>query len=197
VSVVPCATVASGFASGAARNAMFPVGVSALSTTGPPPGGAVDVAPARTGPGAAEAPRAGAVVAWGIRADAATSPPLAFRAVPLDLAEAVFRRSVLEVRAVSVDARSSEDFRIHPSRETFAHPAGALPDATATEVPASSEATLFADVAPRTRTMADRLPTRGDALPRRADRRARSTKPSIVTLAYAPRVSSTRTAVPG
>jgi hypothetical protein len=137
------------------------------------------------------------VLAWGGRAEAATSPPLAFRAAPLDLAEAVVRPPLFEERAVSLDGRSSDDFRIHPSRETFAHPVGALPEATATVVPASSEATLFAVVAPRARTTAARLPTRGDALPRCADKRARSTKPSIVTLAYAPRVSMTRTVVPG
>src|SRR5262249_34353512 len=153
---------------------------SALST--PAPAGAVDVTPARTDPGAA-APRAGAGVTCGAWAEAATSPPLAFRAAPLDLAEAVFRRSVFDEPAVSAEGRSSDDFRIQPSRETFAHPAGALPDATATVVPASSEATLFAVVAPRARTTADRFPTRGAALPRCADRRARSTKPSMVTFA--------------
>src|SRR5689334_3190598 len=198
VSVAPCATVASVFASGAARNAMFPVGVRVLSVTGLAPTGAVDVAPTRTGAGAGDAPRAGAALGpWVGGADAATSPPLALRAVPLDLAGTVVRLSGVDEWAVSVDGLSSDDLSTHPSRETFAHPAGAFAEATATVVPASSDATLLAVAAPRTRTTAARLPTRGDELPRCAANLARSRKPSIVTLAYAPRVSRTRTDVPG
>jgi hypothetical protein len=113
----------------------------------------------------------------------ATSPALALRAELFDFADAVVRLSVLGERAVSVDARSSEDLRIHPSRETLAQPAGALLDDNATVVPASSDARLRAVLAPFARTTADRLPTRGDDLPRCAVSRDRSTKPSIETFA--------------
>jgi hypothetical protein len=109
----------------------------------------------------------------------ATSPALALRAEPFDFADAAARLSVLEERAVSVEARFSDDFRIQPSRETLAQPAGALAVDNATAVPASSDATLRAELAPLARTTADRFPTRGDALPRCEDSRDRSTKPSI------------------
>lgn len=118
--------------------------------------------------------------AFTARAVAATSPPLALRdPESLGLAEP----RVMDARvlvAADVD-RSSDDVRTQPSRVTEAQPVGAGPDPTTTLVPASSEATLRADVPPRARTMAARLPTRGDAAPRCDDSLARSTNPSIDT----------------
>jgi hypothetical protein len=157
--------------------------------------GAVDVPPASMGAAGAFAAAAGAGFALGAD-DEATSPALALRAASRDLGVDV-RPSPAELRAVSAAARSSEDFRTQPSRETFAHPAGALPVDTDTLVPASSDATLRAVLAPRARSTAERFPTRGADLPRCAESRDRSTKPSIEIFAYAPRVSITRIDVPG
>jgi hypothetical protein len=138
--------------------------------------GAVDVPPAlirATGAFAASLVLAGVGLDFGADEEA-TSPVLDFRAEVFDFADADLRPSALELRAVSAEARSSEAFRIQPSRVTFAHPVGALPPDNETVVPASSDATLRAVLAPRVRTTADRVPTRGEALPRCADRRDRS-----------------------
>jgi hypothetical protein len=129
--------------------------------------------------------------------DDATSPALAFRPTLTGFFTAAVRRSGVGLRATADPLRSSEDFRTHPSRETLAQPVGAEPDASDTAVPASSDARPRPELAARDRTTADRLPTRGDAFPRCADSRARSTKPSIVTFAYAPRSSVTRSDEPG
>jgi hypothetical protein len=139
--------------------------------------GAVDVPPALID--AAGAFVAARVVAGAgldfVAAGEATSPALDLWADVLGFADAEVRRSALELRAVSADPRSREDFRIQPSRVTFAQPVGALPLENATVVPASSDATLRAVLAPRARRIAERLPTRGEALPRCAERRDRST----------------------
>jgi len=131
--------------------------------------------------------------------DAATSPALAFSPADRDFADADVRLTSVLARAAFLDGfRSSDDLRIHPSRETLTHPAGPPPnDLTATDVPASSDARLRALVDPLARTTTVRFPTRGDELPRCDVRRARSTNPSSETFAYAPRVSMTRTATPG
>jgi hypothetical protein len=127
--------------------------------------------------------------------EAATSPALDFRA---GVAPVVGRRVGCVDRATSADGvRSRADCSTHPSRETRTQPAGASPAFTDTDVPASSDAMLRLAVAPRDRTTAARFPTRGDEPRRSAESRTRSTNPSIDTLAYAPRVSSTRKARPG
>jgi hypothetical protein len=140
---------------------------------------------------------AGGGVATDFRGDgeAATSPALAFRDAG---APVVGRRVGCLDRATSVaGARSRADCSTHPSRETRTQPAGAFPALTDTDVPASSEAMLRPAAAPRDRSTAARLPTRGDEPRRSAESRTRSTNPSIDTFAYAPRVSSTRSARPG
>jgi hypothetical protein len=114
--------------------------------------------------------------------DDATSPALALRDEAAVLA--VGRRDGDDARATSAaDGRSSADCNTQPSREMRTQPVGASPVRTTTDVPASSDATLRADVAPRDRTTALRLPTRVDEARRSGERRVRSTNPSIDTLA--------------
>ena len=114
--------------------------------------------------------------------DDATSPPLALRDEAAVLAAG--RRDGDDARATSAaDGRSSADCNTQPSREMRAQPVGASPVRTTTDVPASSDATLRADVAARDRTTALRLPTRVDEARRFDERRARSTNPSMDTLA--------------
>jgi hypothetical protein len=130
----------------------------------------------------------------------ATSPPLAFRSAALlfPFVVATARRESGDFRPASEAVeRSSDAFKIQPSRVTLTHPLGALAPLTATLVPALSDATLRADAVPFDRTTAARLPMRGDVDPRCAEIRERSTKPSRETLAYAPRVSISRTVTPG
>jgi hypothetical protein len=122
----------------------------------------------------------------------ATSPALAFREETEGPAAAAFvdlgmvdatRFGTDLSSSVAVFSRSSDDFNTQPWRDTRTHPDGAATVATATVVPASSDATLRPVSSAFARTTAGRFPTRVVDRPFWTDSRARWTKPSIDTIA--------------
>jgi hypothetical protein len=121
--------------------------------------GAVDDDPAMT------LARSGAFAAGafdtGGAAAAATSPALDFRDVAAgDFVVATLRLVAVGFAAVFAAGLSRADRRTHPIRATRTQPLGAELVSMSTAVPASSDATLFADALPFDRTTTERLPMR-------------------------------------
>ena len=181
---------------------MLEVGISVESESGDRLAGLV-AARGGVASGTARAEAFGEVVAAGgvvtvFRGggEEATSPALDLRDEPAP-AEVGPREGCVDFTTLVDGVRSSADCSTQPSRETRTHPAGASPVFTDTDVPASRDAMLRLEVAPRDRMTAARFPTWEEEPRRSAESLARSTNPSIDTLAYDPRVSSIRTERPG
>ena len=174
--MAPGARVASARASGAERSATFAVGTSiesdetraaaaddsitATGTGADTLAGAVDDDPALT-PAPPDTFALGAITLGALGVGAATSPPLDLRdGVAGDLVDTTVRFPVVGFAAAVVAGRSRAERSTQPIRVTRTHPFGAELVWMSTAVPASSDATLFAEALPFDRTTTERFPTR-------------------------------------
>jgi hypothetical protein len=117
--------------------------------------------------------------------------------VAVGFVAATFRLGAEGFAAAVVFGTSSAERSTQPIRVTRTHPFGAELVSMSTAVPASSDATLFADALPFDLTTTERFPMRVVLEDFCAEIRVRSTYPPTETRAYAPFVASTRSSTPG